>query len=146
MKLLINMQNIRYLCILFSIIPYVRRTMQLYWLSDNIGVSDQISPEDVLELSGLGVRSIICNRPDMESEPDQPDANSIMQASQKLGIKFAFHPVDSNFQTEKDASEMAKYLCKLPKPIIAYCRSGGRSTALIGLAGQLQFINLQELE
>ena len=140
------MQNIRYLCILFSIIPYVRRTMQLYWLSDNIGVSDQISPEDVLELSGLGVRSIICNRPDMESEPDQPDANSIRQASGKLGIEFAFHPVESNFQTEQDASEMAKYLCKLPKPIIAYCRSGGRSTALIGLAEQLQFINLQEIE
>ena len=64
----------------------------------------------------------------------------------KLGIKFAFHPVESNFQTEQDAIEMAKYLCELPKPIIAYCRSGGRSTALIGLAEQLQFINLQELE
>ena len=140
------MQNIRYLCILMTIIPYERRSMQLNWLSDTIGVSDQISPGDVLELSSLGVKSIICNRPDRESESDQPDAESIRQASKKLGIEFAFHPVESNFQTEQDASEMAKYLCKLPKPIIAYCRSGGRSTALIGLAEQLQFINLQELE
>ena len=140
------MQNIRYLCILMTIIPYERRSMQLYWLSDTIGVSDQISPEDVLELSSLGVKSIICNRPDRESECDQPDAELIRQASKKLGIEFAFHPVESNFQTEQDASEMAKQLCKLPKPIIAYCRSGGRSTALIGLAEQLQFINLQELE
>ena len=140
------MQSIRYLCILMTIIPYERQSMQLYWLSDTIGVSDQISPEDMLELSDLGVRSVICNRPDMEGEPDQPDANSIRQASEKLGIEFAFHPVESNFQTEQDASEMAKFLCKMPKPIIAYCRSGGRSTALIGLAEQLQFINLQELE
>ena len=140
------MQNIRYLCILRTIIPYERRSMQLYWLSDTIGVSDQISPEDVLELSSLGVKSIICNRPDRESEFDQPDAESIRQASTKLGIEFIFHPVESNFQTELDASEMAKYLCELPKPIIAYCRSGGRSTALIGLAEQLEFINLQELE
>ena len=140
------MQNIRYLCILIPIIPYERRSMQLYWLSDTIGVSDQISLEDVLELSSLGVKSIICNRPDRESESDQPDAESIRQASKKLGIEFAFHPVESNLQTEQDASEMAKQLCKLPKPIIAYCRSGGRSTALIGLAEQLQFINLQELE
>ena len=140
------MQNILYLCILITIIPYERRSMQLYWLSDNIGVCDQIFPEDVLELSSCGVKSIICNRPDRESGPDQPDADSIGQASKKLGIEFAFHPVESNFQTEQDASEMAKYLCKLPKPIIAYCRSGGRSTALIGLAEQLQFINLQELE
>ena len=81
-----------------------------------------------------------------ESESNQPDAESIRKASKKAGIEFAFHPVESNFQTEHDASEMAKYLCKLPKPIIAYCRSGGRSTALIGLAEQLQFINLQELE
>ena len=140
------MKNICYLCILMTIIPYERRSMQLYWLSDTIGVSDQISPEDVVELSSLGVKSIICNRPDRESESDQPDAESIRQASKKLGIEFAFHPVESNFQTEQDASEMAKYLCKLPKPIIAYCRSGGRSTALIGLAEQLQLINLQELE
>ncbi len=129
-----------------TIIPYERRSMQLYWLSDTIGVSDQISPEDVLELSSLGVKSIICNRPDREHEPDQPDAESIRLASKKLGIEFAFHPVESNFQTEQDASQMAKYLCDLPKPIIAYCRSGGRSTALIGLAEQLQFINLQEIE
>ena len=140
------MQNICYLCILMTIIPYESRSMQLYWLSDTIGVSDQLSPEDVLELSSLGVKSIICNRPDRESGSEQPDAESIMQAGKKLGIKFAFHPVESNFQTEQDASEMAKQLCKLPKPIIAYCRSGGRSTALIGLAEQLQFINLQELE
>ena len=145
MKPLINMQNIVYLCILSTIIPYERRSMQLYWLSDNVGVADQISSEDVLKLSSLGVKSIICNRPDKESESDQPDAESIRQASKKLGMEFAFHPVESNFQTELDASEMAKYLCKLPKPIIAYCRSGGRSTALIGLAEQLQFINLQEL-
>ena len=140
------MQNIRYLCILMTIIPYERRSMQLYWLSDTIGVSDQISPEDVLELSSLGVKSIICNRPDRESEPDQPDAESIRQASKKLGIEFVFYPVESNFQTVQDASQMAKHLCALPKPVIAYCRSGGRSTALIGLAEQLQFINLQELE
>ena len=129
-----------------TIIPYERRSMQLYWLSDTIGVSDQISPEDVLELSSLGVKSIICNRPDREHESDQPDAESIRQASNKLGIEFVFHPVESNFQTNQDASKMAKYLCELPKPIIAYCRSGGRSTALIGLAEQLEFINLQELE
>ena len=129
-----------------TIIPYERQSMQLYWLSDTIGVSDQISPEDVLELTSLGVKSIICNRPDRESESDQPDAESIRKASKKLGIAFVFHPVESNFQTEQDASQMAKYLCELPKPIIAYCRSGGRSTALIGLAEQLEFINLQEIE
>ena len=109
------MQNILYLCILSTIIPYERRSMQLYWLSDTIGVADQISSEDVLELSSLGVKSIICNRPDRESESDQPDAESIRQASKKLGIEFAFHPVESNFQTEQDASEMAKHLCEATK-------------------------------
>ena len=74
------MQNVCYLCILITIIPYERRSMQLYWLSDTIGVSDQISPEDVLELSSLGVKTVICNRPDRESESDQPDAESIRQA------------------------------------------------------------------
>ena len=140
------MQNYCDLCILSSIIPYGSRSMQLYWLSDNIGVSDQISPEDTRELLSLGIKSIICNRPDKEGGLDQPDAESIRRAVEKSGIEFAFHPVESNFQTEHEASEMAKYLRELPKPIVAYCRSGGRSTALIGLAEQLQLINLQELE
>ena len=50
---LINMQNTRYFCIR-SLLPYERRSMQLYWLSDTIGVSDQLSPEDVgaFELRG----------------------------------------------------------------------------------------------
>ena len=120
--------------------------MQLYWLSDNLGVSDQLYPENVVELSNLGIKSIICNRPDKEYSLDQPTAESIRLASENLGLLFVFHPVKSNYQTDEEATEMARQLGKLPKPIIAYCRTGGRSTALIGLAQQLQLINLQELE
>ena len=119
--------------------------MQLYWLTDNIGVSDQLYPENLSELSSLGIKTIVCNRPDLESSPTQPTAKSIQLASERLGIQFAFHPVASNFQTEEDATKMAKMLNELPKPLLAYCRSGGRSTALIGLTQQLQLVNLQEL-
>ena len=119
--------------------------MQLYWLSDSIGVSGQLYPENILELSKLGVSSVICNRPDGESGPEQPTAQAIMLATEQLGMKFVFHPVQSNFQTDEDAIEMAKHLNKLPKPIVAYCRSGGRSTALIGLTQQLQLIDLHDL-
>tara|TARA_B100000575_G_C23132148_1_gene656915 strand:+ start:1605 stop:1967 length:363 start_codon:yes stop_codon:yes gene_type:complete len=120
--------------------------MQLYWLSDNVGVSDQLYPENLFELSRLGIKSVICNRPDGESGPDQPTAHAVMLATEKLGMQFVFHPVQSNFQSNEDAAKMAEHLNKLPKPVVAYCRSGGRSTALIGLTQQLQLINLQGLE
>ena len=102
------MQNILYLCILMTIIPYERRSMQLYWLSDTIGVSDQIS-QKTLELSSLGVKVLFAIDQIGKASLDQPDAESIRQASKKLGIEFAFHPVKSNFQTEQDASQMAKH-------------------------------------
>ena len=134
-----------YLCILFHIIPHESLSMQLYWLTDNIGVSDQLYTKDISELYQLGIKSIICNRPDFESDYEQPTAESIKLASENLAIKFAFHPVKSNFQSKEDAAEMAKRLLELPKPLVAYCRSGGRSTALIGLTQQLNMIDLGDL-
>ena len=81
----------------------------------------------------MGFKSIICNRPDFESDINQPTKISIENEAKKLGVFFEFLPVASSNHSESYAS----HLTKLPKPILVYCRTGGRSSALIGLSIQL---------
>ena len=108
-----------------------------HWLSDDIAVSGQITSESVSSIKQMGFKSIICNRPDYESDANQPTKTSIEVEAKKLGVCFEFLPVPSSSHTESQATKMALHLNKLPKPILVYCRTGGRSSALIGLSVQL---------
>ncbi len=108
-----------------------------HWLTTEIAVTGQISPKNVSQVKKMGFKSIICNRPNYEHEKSQPTQESIEAEAKKLGVSFKFLPVSSNKQTEEEATIMANYLHNLPKPILAYCRSGGRSSALIGLSVHL---------
>jgi len=107
------------------------------WLTEDIAVSGQIAPESVYDIKEMGFKSIICNRPDYESDSNQPTKTSIESEAKKLGLCFEFLPVASSNHTESEAVKMASHLTKLPKPILVYCRTGGRSSALIGLSVQL---------
>jgi sulfide:quinone oxidoreductase len=104
------------------------------WLTSDIAVSGQISTKDISNIKEMGFKSIICNRPDFESDNNQPTQLSIKNEAVKLEITFKFLPVTSNNHSEAEAVQMADYLNNLPRPILAYCRSGGRSNALISLS------------
>lgn len=119
--------------------------MQLHWLNDNLAVSGQLSAKNIDELSSMKIKSIICNRPDFETDDAQPTAESVSIECKRNEIEFFFHPVQSNFQTELDAEKMAELLKSLPKPIVAYCRTGGRSMSLIGMTNQLGLIDLKDV-
>ena len=110
-----------------------------HWLTDDIAVSGQIDSKSVSSIKQMGFKSIICNRPDYESDTNQPTKTSIEVEARKLGVFFEFLPVASSNHTESEASKMASHLTQLPKPILVYCRTGGRSSALIGLSIQLGF-------
>lgn len=94
-------------------------------LSDEYTVSGQITPDDVQEIASRGYRSIMCNRPDGES-PDQPDFAEIEAAAREAGLEVAFLPVVSGQITDEDVEAFRKRIAELPKPVFAYCRSGGR--------------------
>ena len=117
--------------------------IQVNWLNDELATSGQIAPEDIIKLKEFGFRSIICNRPDFEDGPSQPTQEAISNVADKLGIKFSFLPVESNFQTEIEATHMSELVNNMPKPILAYCRSGGRCMSLISLSCQLKLLNLK---
>jgi len=96
-------------------------------------VSRQLTVADVAEAKAKGVKLIVNNRPDGE-EPGQPSAAEIGAAAAAAGIAYRHIPVDhSGFRPEQVAA-MREALDSAGGPVLAYCRSGMRSTALWALA------------
>ena len=108
--------------------------MTIRSLTPDFAVSPQIRPGEIATLAGEGFRAIICNRPDGE-EAGQPSAEEIHAAAGQAGLGFAYIPVISKDIGPVEAEKMAAALAALPKPILAYCRSGARSEALFRAAG-----------
>jgi sulfide:quinone oxidoreductase len=102
-------------------------------LTDEISVAPQIKPSELGELAARGFRSIICNRPDGEGA-DQPVFSEVEQAAASLGLMTRYIPVTSGKISDEEAAAFGAALDELPKPVLAYCRSGTRSTALWALS------------
>jgi len=102
-------------------------------LSPAMGVAGQIAIDDLPSIAAAGYRSILCNRPDHEG-PDQPSFHEIERAALACGLVARYLPVISGGVTPADGLAFAQLLEVLPCPVLAYCRSGARSTTLWNLA------------
>jgi sulfide:quinone oxidoreductase len=102
-------------------------------LSSQISVSPQITAADVKALADLGYRSIICNRPDGEGA-DQPTFEEIENAAKAAGLEARYIPIVQGTVQDSDAEAFAKAMDELPKPALAYCRTGTRSVTLWSLS------------
>jgi len=107
--------------------------MQARRLSDELSVSPQISVADVAEIVAAGFRSIVCNRPDGESG-DQVSFGEVEVAAKAAGLEIALQPIVSGQLTEADGAQFGEIVAGLPKPVLAYCRSGTRCTMLWALS------------
>ncbi len=115
-------------------------------LTDEISVAGQISPEAVGELAALGFKSIICNRPDGEGS-DQPLFREVADAAAAAGLEARYVPVSSGQVSDADAAAFSAAIAELPKPILAYCRTGTRSTTLWAFtqSGQRPAVDIVEI-
>lgn len=107
--------------------------MNVRQITDTFSVSPQIAEADIETLKDRGFRSLICNRPDGEQE-DQPDFTRITDAAQSLGMAIRHIPITGAPVAPEDVAAFAAALTEMPKPILAYCRSGTRSALLWALA------------
>lgn len=98
-------------------------------IAPGFSVSAQLSPDDVRNAAAQGFQSIICNRPDGE-EANQWQAADIQDEAKALGLKFAFIPISPGTIGDADAARLLATIADMPTPILAYCRSGARSTRL----------------
>ena len=107
--------------------------MKIKTISDQLSVSEQILPAQIAEIAAAGFKSIICNRPDGEGA-DQPGFAEIEVQAKSAGLTAVYQPIISGKVGDQDASSFAKLIEALPKPTLAYCRTGTRSTTLWSLA------------
>lgn len=102
-------------------------------LTENVLVSPQLALEDVAAAAAEGVVMIINNRPDGE-EPDAPQGDAIEAAAAAAGLNYVAIPVGHSGFSEPQVDAMIAALEQAEGPILAYCRSGTRSTLLWALA------------
>jgi sulfide:quinone oxidoreductase len=107
--------------------------MEIRKISDQLSVSPQITEVDLAALREAGIQSIICNRPDGEGA-DQPTFQEIADTAKKMGIEARHIPISGGIVEDDDAAAFGRALEELPKPILAYCRTGTRSATLWSLA------------
>ena len=107
--------------------------MDIRSLAPGLSVTGQLHPDDVVTLKNAGYRAIICNRPDGEGS-DQALFADIERAAQQHGMQAHYLPADTSKVSDEQAELFGKLLETLPKPIVAYCRSGMRSTTLWALS------------
>lgn len=102
-------------------------------LSGNFWASPQITLADVQAAAAAGFALVINNRPERESGDQTPGAD-IEAAVRAAGMGYCAIPVSPGGFTREQVEAMAKALGEAEGPVLAYCRSGTRSTLLWSLA------------
>jgi uncharacterized protein (TIGR01244 family) len=106
-------------------------------IAPDVCVAPQLNAPAMAEVARMGFKSVVNNRPDFEHGPDQPSHADIEAAARAAGLEYRFLPVDGGYQSPEEIAAFAKLLTELPRPILAFCRSGARSTRLF-MAAQAQ--------
>ena len=102
-------------------------------LSETVLASPQIDFGDLAAARDEGVTLVVNNRPDGESEDQTPSAE-IEAAARAAGLDYVAIPIGGSGFGEPQVQAMADALAGANGKVLAYCRSGTRSTLLWSLA------------
>lgn len=102
-------------------------------LTDAMFASPQISVADIANARELGIALVINNRPEGEAA-DQTPGPQIEAAARAAGMEYVALPVTMDTLSEATVHDMVIALDQAGGPVLAYCRSGTRSTLLWALA------------
>jgi len=102
-------------------------------LDDAVSVAGQISVDDVAEAARQGFVAIVNNRPDDE-QPGQPSGAEIEAAAKANGLSYRAIPITHAGFSTNQVDAMVEALSAAQGPLLAFCRSGTRSTLVWALA------------
>ena len=103
--------------------------MKIVKLEDTVGVSAQITTDNIAEIAAAGYKVLINNRPDGE-EAGQPVNADIAAAAEEAGLEYHFMPVTAMNFPGPQFDQMADLLDDPDRPVLAFCRTGTRCTNL----------------
>ncbi len=98
-------------------------------LSDNLMVSAQPELTDLEGLAALGIKTVICNRPDGEQD-GQPSMDAVASVLAAQDIRFVRYPVNPNTFPGDDLPGLATEFDATDGKVLAFCRTGTRSANL----------------
>ncbi|MBB4513613.1 bifunctional protein tyrosine phosphatase family protein/NAD(P)/FAD-dependent oxidoreductase [Paraburkholderia fungorum] len=107
--------------------------MDIKQLTAELAVSHQIAASDLHAIKAAGFRAVVCNRPDGEGS-DQPNFSEIEAAAREQGIETYYLPIESGKVGDGEAAQFGELMQALPKPVLAYCRTGMRAATLWALS------------
>ena len=110
--------------------------LPLRQIAPDVCVAPQLGPDAMAEAARAGFRSVVNNRPDFEHGPDQPTNAQIEAAARAAGLEYRFLPVGGGYQTPDEVEAFSRLLAELPRPLLAFCRSGNRSANLFAQASR----------
>ena len=102
--------------------------LQLTQHTSHFSTAPQISCEDMAAIAASGFHTVINNRPDGEGGAEQPSSHDMAQAAQAHGLAYHYIPVISGQVTQDQVTAFTAVLAQAPGPVLAFCRSGTRST------------------
>jgi uncharacterized protein (TIGR01244 family) len=103
-------------------------------LSADLSVAPQLDESAMAELAHAGFKSVINNRPDHEGGPDQPTSASMQSAALAAGLAYVYQPVNPAVQSAEEVAQFRALVSTLPKPVVAFCRTGTRCGKLFQAA------------
>lgn len=112
-------------------------TPQVMPVAPDVCVAPQLDPSAMAWAAQNGFKSVVNNRPDFEGGPDQPTNAAIEAAARAAGLEYAFLPVNGGYQSPEEIARFAELLRTMPRPLLAFCRSGARSGKLYQAAVNL---------
>ena len=101
--------------------------MQIKHIEENFSISEQITLDDIKTLAELGVKTLICNRPEGE-EPNQLTNAQITDEAKSHGINFVHIPSPGREIPQDALILFIKTLAEMNCKTHAYCRTGTRSS------------------
>ena len=113
-------------------------------LDDKVLVSGQIHPDEVAALVGEGITMLVNNRPDGE-EPGQPIGVEIEEPARAAGLDYRAIPIIRGIGPA-DAEAMQEAIKSAGGKLLAFCRTGTRSSLAWALAKNDEGMPREEIE
>lgn len=106
-------------------------------ITDKLAVAPQIEPEDMATLAQAGFTTVIANRPDSEVEASHRSDVMASRAAE-AGLDYHYLPIVPGQLGPDEVQQFRDIIDNAAGPVLAYCRSGTRSTTAwaLGQAGQ----------
>lgn len=98
-------------------------------IDEDYAVTGLVEAADLDQIKELGFKSLVCHRPDHEA-PDQALYADIETRASELGLNIRHIPIGASGLTPDSVTAMVDALDDFARPILGFCRSGARSTAV----------------